>query len=511
MLKEKNIYKEDLPVNVVVAHLEEYPIHFHDDMEVVYVLEGSVGLKNGYYNYVLKQGDIFILNDREIHSFTKTSEDNMVMMMQLNLDYFSKYYDNLKNNFFVTDMHDAEDESLEILRSLLATIMMEILQKGYDYEHKVIETVHNVISTLRSDFQYFLMEDGRFINGEKNKGNKILAGRMNRITDYMYDNYTRKLTLNEIAEREHLSIYYLSHVIKEATGLNFQDLLSFIRVEESEKLLLGTNKKIGVISDEMGFSAVRYYIKHFRTWFGMHPLEYRKQYTDKVSSREIHAVYTRCEPEEIEEAIRSQVKGVYRDYLKGKRPDPIIIEVELEGLLAGPLSSESAMDGLMTMNAMKPISRPYNLLQGLSENVLSSGDNYIVTTAARNKDRPENISILLYNINSKMKKDIEQSGRRERVLEIARNFDEEAEFLVRVNGMAGEFKVSRYKLTRENALTAFHEGLKEPGLSTKRESIISSWAAFPSIEFRNITTTESISIRSTLKGLSAELILVDRK
>ena len=110
-----------------------------------------------------------------------------------------------------------------------------------------------------------------------------------------------------------------------------------------------------------------------------------------------------------------------------------------------------------------------------------------------------------------MKKDIEQSGRRERVLEIARNFDEEAEFLVRVNGMAGEFKVSRYKLTRENALTAFHEGLKEPGLSTKRESIISSWAAFPSIEFRNITTTESISIRSTLKGLSAELILVDRK
>ena len=90
MLKEKNIYKEDLPVNVVVARLEEYPIHFHDDMEVVYVLEGSVGLKNGYYNYVLKQGDIFILNDREIHSFTKTSEDNMVMMMQLNLDYFSK-------------------------------------------------------------------------------------------------------------------------------------------------------------------------------------------------------------------------------------------------------------------------------------------------------------------------------------------------------------------------------------------------------------------------------------
>jgi hypothetical protein len=261
----------------------------------------------------------------------------------------------------------------------------------------------------------------------------------------------------------------------------------------------------------MGFSAVRYYIKHFRTWFGMHPLEYRKQYTDKVSSREIHAVYNRCEPEEIEDAIRSQVKGVYRDYLKGKRPDPIIIEVELEGLLAGPLSSESAMDGLMTMNAMKPISRPYNLLQGLSENVLSSGDNYIVTTAARNKERPENISILLYNINSKMKKDIEQSGPAGAGPGKSPGILMKKRVLVRVEWYGRWFKVSRYKLTRENALTAFHEGLKEPGLSTKRESIISSWAAFPSIEFRNITTTESISIRSTLKGLSAELILVDRK
>ena len=72
MLKEKSIYKDELPVNVVVANIEEYPIHFHDDMEVVYVLEGTVILRNGYYTYTLKQGDIFILNDREMHSFTNT-------------------------------------------------------------------------------------------------------------------------------------------------------------------------------------------------------------------------------------------------------------------------------------------------------------------------------------------------------------------------------------------------------------------------------------------------------
>ena len=37
MLKENIVYKEDLPVNCFVMNIEEYPIHFHNDLEVVYV------------------------------------------------------------------------------------------------------------------------------------------------------------------------------------------------------------------------------------------------------------------------------------------------------------------------------------------------------------------------------------------------------------------------------------------------------------------------------------------
>ena len=53
-----------------------------------------------------------------------------------------RYYDSLKNNFFVTDVEDDSDESLEVLRNLLAKIMMEIIQKGYGYEHKAVSYTH---------------------------------------------------------------------------------------------------------------------------------------------------------------------------------------------------------------------------------------------------------------------------------------------------------------------------------------------------------------------------------
>ncbi len=330
MLKEKIFFKEGLPIIANVVDIEEYPIHFHEEMEVVYVLQGSVKLKNGYYNYTLKTGDIFILNDREIHSFDTTGEPNMVLLLEIDLKYFSKYYNNLKNCFFVTDMKDADDESLEVLRTLLARIVLETIAEEKDFQHRAIEHTSNLLSCLINDFQYFAMEEGKFVNEAKNKGNKVLAERLNRISDYMYDNYARKLTLNEIAEMEHLSIFYLSHVIKAATGLSFQDLLSFIRVEESEKLLLGTDKKIGAIAIESGFSAVRYYVKYFEKWFGTHPEEYRKAYTGKVSSRDIKAKYTPYKAEEIVGVLKQQIKDIYSVFDRELKPDVHILELDLK-------------------------------------------------------------------------------------------------------------------------------------------------------------------------------------
>ena len=83
MLKEKIIYKDELPINVVTANILEYPTHFHDDMEVVYVLSGNIVLKNGCYTYTLNQGDIFILNGMDMHSFSSVDGDNMVMMLHI--------------------------------------------------------------------------------------------------------------------------------------------------------------------------------------------------------------------------------------------------------------------------------------------------------------------------------------------------------------------------------------------------------------------------------------------
>ena len=510
MLKEKNFYKEGLPINVITANIMEYPIHFHDDIEVVYVLEGTVGLKNGYYTYTLNQGAIFILNDREIHSFYHTNQPNMVMMLQLDISFFSKYYGNLKNSFFVTDMKDEDDESLEALRNILGRIMLDILDKGYGYEYKVIEGAHNLIANLLANFQYFTMEDGKFVNEAKNIGNKVLAGRLNRITDYMYENYSRRLTLNEIADQEHLSIYYLSHVIKEATGLSFQELLSFIRVEESEKLLLGTNKKIGAISEESGFSAIRYYIKYFTKWFGMHPLEYRKKYNGNVSSREIHAQYALSKPDEIKRAIKNQTKEIFTTDTQDKGSSLTIVTLDLDQPRRSKKSLNGGIESLFEHNSMMPAAFAYKMLTALNEHVIAEEDNYIISKPHKSYSDKDSFSILFYNNTDRIREIAEMNLALEGTLDELKQFHERAEILIKITGVMGEYKMSRYKFSKDNILMSYRVKLGNTHSVSKREKLTNRWAMTPTVSFSTITAVDTLSIQSHLTGFGAELILIDR-
>ena len=95
MLFEKITYQDDFPINITIASIEEYPLHYHQDIEFVYVLKGEVTLKNGYCHYTLKEGDIFTNAGHEVHSLTSTGKENIVALIQISTHYFSQYFPSL--------------------------------------------------------------------------------------------------------------------------------------------------------------------------------------------------------------------------------------------------------------------------------------------------------------------------------------------------------------------------------------------------------------------------------
>ena len=68
MLAEKIAYTNDFPINIKIANITEYPLHFHQDVELVYVLKGEIQLQNGSCIYKMPEGSVSASNGHEVRS-----------------------------------------------------------------------------------------------------------------------------------------------------------------------------------------------------------------------------------------------------------------------------------------------------------------------------------------------------------------------------------------------------------------------------------------------------------
>lgn len=104
-----------------------------------------------------------------------------------------------------------------------------------------------------------------------------------RIIQYIYNNFSDKLSLSVLSDKFHLTAVYLSHYIKKETGYTFLEILNAVRMYHAARYLKETKLKNGEICDKVGISDERYFGQIFKKRYGMTPYEYRK-IGDKVTN-----------------------------------------------------------------------------------------------------------------------------------------------------------------------------------------------------------------------------------
>lgn len=278
MRREYVEYLKDLPINISLANIMEYPLHWQDSIEILFVLRGSleIGIENEVY--ILKEREIDIINANEVYRIKSDDPDNLVLIINIDPNFFEKYYDDAKEIFFYTkfpDETEQEGEKYDELRKFVSIIFYEALSKLDDYEDEIEDHLLDMMYHLLNNFHYLFYEE------ESLKEDEVLLERYHRIVKYLSNNYMNKVSLQYIADKEFLSSQYLSFKIKDTFGHGFNEFLNQIRVEESVKLLLDTDKNISEIAEDVGFSHVRYYNKHFKMQYKTTPMQYRKE--NKVS------------------------------------------------------------------------------------------------------------------------------------------------------------------------------------------------------------------------------------
>lgn len=124
-----------------------------------------------------------------------------------------------------------------------------------------------IINTLKSVYEL------RWKEGLAEKKDIVKEAR-----EYIAENYTKDISMMELAEKFYVSPYYFSHLFKKKTGNTFQNYLTCMRIEKAKKLLEDTELKIYEICELSGYTNVNHFIKIFTKTVGMKPGEYRKKY-----------------------------------------------------------------------------------------------------------------------------------------------------------------------------------------------------------------------------------------
>lgn len=102
--------------------------------------------------------------------------------------------------------------------------------------------------------------------------------RIDKIKEYINSNYRKSITLNDFADKELLSIPYLSKFIKKHLGMTFTEYLNSVRLNYAVEELINTDRPITRIALENGFSTTFLFNKCFKEVYKITPNEYRKQF-----------------------------------------------------------------------------------------------------------------------------------------------------------------------------------------------------------------------------------------
>jgi AraC-like DNA-binding protein len=94
---------------------------------------------------------------------------------------------------------------------------------------------------------------------------------------YIQDNFSRTITIDELADMANISKYYFIKLFKEMTGTTPYHFILLTRIDEAKRLIRQSDCSISLIGERIGFCDSKIFIHHFKKVTSVSPLQFRKK------------------------------------------------------------------------------------------------------------------------------------------------------------------------------------------------------------------------------------------
>jgi len=256
----------------------DYENHYHNCVEILYMLENDCNAKFPTKNISLNAGDIMIIPPYIMHQITSSRQSKQFVIL-MDVDLLVKFDIYASRDSFNDILLCNKDNCPQIYNIIKNNIidMINYYFINEDYWQLDIYSLYlNIISTLGK-------------SGVLNKGiqvktnsasNKEHYDKFAELLQYLELNYSEQITLDSISSHVGFSKYHFIRLFKEYTGSTFYDYLTNKRIHHAKELLK-TNMGITEIAFSCGFNNQTSFCRSFKKEVGCTPTDYRQQESKK--------------------------------------------------------------------------------------------------------------------------------------------------------------------------------------------------------------------------------------
>ena len=273
---QKEMLRPDFPFRLWIVKNMDFSPHWHQEIEVVYVLEGimQVGLNDKIYT--LKAHDIFIIGGGEVHYFLSHSQPGQAVLVQFGLSLFDTYSDVMSDRRFVKPLLEHSTRvagDVDIHREAEKQILLLV-----DEYKKKLHGFQMALKARLYDLMIILLRyvpTKRYSVQEKTE-QLICLERLEEVFQYVEEYYRSEISLESISKVANFSVYHFTRFFKDTTGMSFGQYLSNFRIRKAERYLMNIEDSITEVAYKAGFNSIKTFNRVFKQLKGCSPTEYRK-------------------------------------------------------------------------------------------------------------------------------------------------------------------------------------------------------------------------------------------
>lgn len=284
----------DFPYIASCARLDNYigglvPWHWHPAVELFYMQSGCLEYSTPKGTWVFPAGSGGFVNSNVLHTsrIVQLGEPNIQLLHLFDQSLIGgEHGSRMEKKYILPIISRANIEIIPLMpheannKEILSLIRgaFELSEEEWGYEIKLREQMSRI--------WMMLTEMASWEKGEP-CGEDASGGLIKEMMIYIHENYGQKITVEELAEKAHISKRACHRLFRETLHTTPVEYITAYRMQEACRMLAKTDMSITDVAAECGLGASSYFGRLFKEKYRCTPVEYRKRWQDSDSFRRL--------------------------------------------------------------------------------------------------------------------------------------------------------------------------------------------------------------------------------